>query len=193
VPATPAQTAINTGLTSLAGALTQAGLADGINGLSDVTIFAPSNDAFEAIGSAVGTLSSQTLASILAYHVLSNQVRFSADLIAAGSPATFVTAQGSSITLRRENGQLFVNSARVLIPDIPTTNGVVHVIDKLVYIPGPNYVLSANVLQRPEPIQYHCSAQPGGHYASTGFLWSHFGHRLTVHSRDRSYGHIRTG
>ena len=105
-------------------------MVDGINGLTDVTIFAPSNDAFEAIGSAVGTLSTQDLAGILAYHVLPQQIRFSTDLIAADSQATLTTAQGANITLRLEDGQLFVNSARVLIPDIPTTNGVVHVIDK---------------------------------------------------------------
>jgi transforming growth factor-beta-induced protein len=110
--------------------LTTAQLADGINGLSDVTIFAPSNDAFEAIGNIVGTLPQQTLAGILAYHVLAQQIRFSTDLISPGNPATFLTAQGQNITLRRENGALFVNSARVLIPDILTTNGVVHVIDK---------------------------------------------------------------
>lgn len=130
MPDTPAQTAIDTGLTALAGALTTAQLAGGIDGLSDVTIFAPTNDAFDAIGSAAGTLSARDLASILAYHVLTQQVKFSTDLIAAGSPATFLTAQGANITVRRDNGQLFVNSARVLIPDIPTTNGVVHVIDK---------------------------------------------------------------
>ncbi|KAK1758449.1 hypothetical protein QBC47DRAFT_358299 [Echria macrotheca] len=143
VPASPAQTAINTGLTSLAGALTMAGLADGINGLSDVTIFAPSNDAFKAIGSATGSLSTQALAGILAYHVLGNQVRFSTDLIAAGSPVSLATAQGTNLTLRRENGQLFVNSARVLIPDIPTTNGVVHVID--------NVLNPANASAQPNP------------------------------------------
>ncbi|KAK4452933.1 hypothetical protein QBC34DRAFT_20962 [Podospora aff. communis PSN243] len=131
VPANPAQTAINTGLTSLAGALTTAQLADGVNSLTDITIFAPTNDAFEAIGSAVSTLPQQTLAGILAYHVLTNQIQFSTSMIDAGNPATFMTAQGTNITIRRENGALFVNSARVLIPDILTTNGVVHVIDNV--------------------------------------------------------------
>ncbi|KAK0729698.1 FAS1 domain-containing protein [Lasiosphaeris hirsuta] len=131
VPATPGQTAINTGLTSLAGALTSAQLADGLNALVDVTIFAPSNDAFEAIGSAAGTLDTQALANILAYHVVSGQVRFSPDLLTAANPLSVLTAQGGNITVRRENGQLFVNSARVLIADILTTNGVVHVIDNV--------------------------------------------------------------
>ncbi|KAK3363630.1 FAS1 domain-containing protein [Lasiosphaeria hispida] len=131
VPATPGQTAINTGLTSLAGALTNAQLADGLDALVDVTIFAPSNDAFEAIGSAVGTLDTQALANILAYHVVSGQVRFSTDLLTAANPLLVLTAQGGNITVRRENGQLFVNSARVLIADILTTNGVVHIIDNV--------------------------------------------------------------
>lgn len=135
VPPNVAQTAVNTGLTSLAGAATAAQLADTLNGLSDLTIFAPSNDAFKAIGSVVTTLSPQTLAGILNYHVLQRGVRFSTDLIAAGSPVQFTTAQGQNLTVSRLNGQLFVNSAKILIPDVITANGVVHVIDKYVPIP----------------------------------------------------------
>jgi hypothetical protein len=131
VPATPAQTAINTGLTSLAGALTNAGLVGPVNSLTDATIFAPSNDAFEAIGSALGAISSQDFASILGYHVVAQQVRFSTDLLSADQ-MTLSTLQGQNITVRRDGGQLFVNSARVLIADILTTNGVVHVLDKCV-------------------------------------------------------------
>lgn len=133
VPPNVAQTAVNTGLTSLAGAATAAQLADPLNSLSDLTIFAPNNDAFEAIGSAVTALSPQTLAGILNYHVLPRGVRFSTDLIAAGSPVQFTTAQGQNLTVSRLNGELFVNSAKILIPDIITANGVVHVIDK--YVP----------------------------------------------------------
>ncbi|KAK0749610.1 FAS1 domain-containing protein [Schizothecium vesticola] len=131
VPPNVAQTAVNTGLTSLAGAATAAQLLDGLNSLSDLTIFAPNNDAFEAIGSVVTTLPPQTLAGILNYHVLPRGVRFSTDLIAAGSPVQFTTSQGQNLTVSRLNGQLFVNSARILIPDIITANGVVHVIDNV--------------------------------------------------------------
>ena len=128
VPATSAQTAINTGLTSLAGALTNAGLVDGINSLSDITIFAPSNDAFRAIGSALGTIAPQDLANILGYHVLT-KVQFSNDLL-SGDQMTVSTLQGQNITVRRDGAQLFVNSAKVLIADVLTSNGVVHVLDK---------------------------------------------------------------
>jgi uncharacterized surface protein with fasciclin (FAS1) repeats len=129
VPATPAQTAINTGLTSLAGALTAAGLVDAVNSLTDVTIFAPSNEAFRAIGSALGTLSAQDLVSILGFHVLPQQVRFSTDLLAADQ-MSLATLQGTNVTIRRDGANVFVNSARVVLTDVLTTNGVVHVLDK---------------------------------------------------------------
>lgn len=129
VPANPAQTAINTGLTSLAGALTAAGLVNTVNALSDVTIFAPSNDAFRAIGSALGSLTTQDLVGILGYHVLAQQVRFSTDLLSADQ-VTLSTLQGQNITVRRDGAQVFVNSARVVLADVLTSNGVVHVLDK---------------------------------------------------------------
>lgn len=129
VPASPAQTAVNTGLTSLAGALTAAGLVDTVNSLSDVTIFAPSNDAFRAIGSALGSLTTQDLIGILGYHVLAQQIRFSTDLLRADQ-VTLSTLQGQNITVRRDGAQVFVNSARVVLADVLTSNGVVHVLDK---------------------------------------------------------------
>lgn len=156
VPPSVAQTAVNTGLTSLAGAATAAQLADTLNGLSDLTIFAPSNDAFKAIGSVITTLSPQTLAGILNYHVLPRGVRFSTDLIAAGSPVQFTTAQGQNLTVSRLNGQLFVNSAKILIPDVITANGVVHVIDKYVLIPPLFFVWCILMcVQRPQPAKHH--------------------------------------
>ncbi|KAH6855218.1 FAS1 domain-containing protein [Chaetomium sp. MPI-CAGE-AT-0009] len=131
VPANPSQTAINTGLISLAGALTAAGLVDGVNALTDATIFAPSNEAFRAIGSALWTLTEQDLAGILGYHVLARQpLRFSTDLLNADQ-MTLATLQGQNITVRRDGSQVFVNSARVILADILTSNGVVHVLDNV--------------------------------------------------------------
>ncbi|KAK4242019.1 tRNA wybutosine-synthesizing protein [Achaetomium macrosporum] len=142
VPASPAQTAVNTGLTSLAGALTAAGLVDGVNSLSDVTIFAPTNDAFKAIGSGLGSLSTQDLVSILGYHVLTQQVRFSTDLLSADQMA-LSTLQGQNITVRRDGSQVFVNSAKVVIADVLTSNGVVHVLD--------NVLNPSNTTATPDP------------------------------------------
>ena len=68
LPESDADTAIAAGLSGLAGALTSAKLVDTVDSLSDVTIFAPSNAAFEAIGSALPNLSAPELANILEYH-----------------------------------------------------------------------------------------------------------------------------
>jgi len=131
VPASPVVTALDTGLTSLAGALTRAKLVDAVNALMDATIFAPNNAAFQAVGSVVGLATSDPLAKVLEYHVLVNQVKFSTDLAMSGmSSMTFTTLLGEKITVRVEKGKIFVNSARVIIADIITSNGVMHVIDK---------------------------------------------------------------
>ncbi|KAK3996990.1 methyltransferase TYW3-domain-containing protein [Cladorrhinum sp. PSN332] len=142
VPASPGQTAINTGLTSLAGALTSTRLLNGVNSLSDITIFAPSNEAFRAIGSAVGSISTQDLANILGYHVLTGRVRFSTDLLAADQMVV-PTLQGQNITIRRDGSQVFVNSAKVVLADVITANGVVHVLD--------NVLNPSNTTATPDP------------------------------------------
>jgi transforming growth factor-beta-induced protein len=132
IPASPAITAVDTGLTAIAGALTKAQLVNAVNSMRDITIFAPSNAGFEAVGSAANALSVQDLGRVLEYHVLMNQVKFSTDLMMMqeGMTMEFTTLIGDKLFVRMENGQLFVNSAKVVISDIITSNGVVHVIDK---------------------------------------------------------------
>lgn len=167
VPATPGQTAINTGLTSLAGALAAAGLVDPVNALTDITIFAPSNDAFRAIGSAIPALSTQDLVTILGYHVLTQPIRFSTDLL-AGDQITLSTLQGSNITVRRDGAQVFVNSAKVVLADVLTSNGVVHVLDKSVVPISVPFSLAwwrrmltgYPHIQRSQPVQHYRYPQP---------------------------------
>ncbi len=110
----------------MASALTSANLVSTVNGLKDVTIFAPSNAAFGAIGSALGSLSVSQLTSILTYHVVAGTVGYSSLL----SNTTLKTVNGGSVTITIEDGSVFVNSAKVIIPDVLVSNGVVHVIDK---------------------------------------------------------------
>ncbi|KAK4189209.1 methyltransferase TYW3-domain-containing protein [Podospora australis] len=128
VPASPGQTATNVGLTSLAGALASARLIGGIHSLRDITIFAPSNDAFRAIGSALGSIEATGLANILGYHVLTGTAWFSTDLLSADQ-MVLSTLQGPNVTVRRDGSNLFVNSAKVVLADVLTSNGVVHVLD----------------------------------------------------------------
>ncbi|KAK1995831.1 fasciclin domain-containing protein [Colletotrichum falcatum] len=129
-PGTPADTALNTGLTSMAGALMRAGLFDGISALQAATVFAPTNAAFQAIGATAAAMEPQDLARVLEYHVLTNQVRFTPSITV--TKATHKSQMGEKVTLRKQqDGTVFANSAKVTISDIITTDGVMHVIDSV--------------------------------------------------------------
>lgn len=94
--------------------------------MSDITIFAPDNSAFQAIGSAVGNLSTSELSSILQYHVVPNLVGYSSEL----RNMTLQTVAGGNVTISLINGDVYVNSARVVLPNAMVANGVVHILDK---------------------------------------------------------------
>lgn len=100
-------------------------LSQNLTAARDLTIFAPDNAAFNAIGNLTASLNATTLASVLNYHVVSGDVLYSSRL----SNTSLVTAGGQNITIRIVNGTVYVNQARVLRPDLLTSNGVVHVID----------------------------------------------------------------
>ncbi|KAL3420134.1 fasciclin domain-containing protein [Phlyctema vagabunda] len=127
VPQPPSDTALALGLTALVGALTTAGLAETVDGLSDVTIFAPSNTAFQNIGSATGNLTTEQLSEILTYHVINGTIAYSSLL----ANTTITTLNGQNLTVTIEEGDIFIGSAKVVIPNVLVSNGVVHVIDNV--------------------------------------------------------------
>ena len=118
-------TLIAANLTAAAGAVQKAKLGDALDQLKDVTIFAPSNAAFDAIGSLAGNLSQEQLGSILQYHIINGTVAYSSDV----KNMSVDTLGGQKVTLTVENGTVFVNSAKVIEADVLVNNGVVHVID----------------------------------------------------------------
>lgn len=140
VPQNVSSTAVAAGLSGIAGALTQANLVDAVDSLSDVTIFAPNNEAFQAIGSALPNLTMMQLAGILQYHVINGTVAYSSTL---ENGTTVPALSGGDLTITISDGDVFVNSAKVLIPDVLVANGVVHVIDNVL---NPN-----NTMAMPEP------------------------------------------
>jgi len=120
--------------TTLATALTAADLIGTLKGEGPFTVFAPTDDAFNALPE--GTIEAllgdiPTLTGILLYHVVPGKV-MAAD-VAGLTSAT--TAQGTDITISVEGDTVKINDATVLITDIETTNGVIHVIDTVI-IPG---------------------------------------------------------
>ncbi|KAI9814819.1 MAG: hypothetical protein M1827_003085 [Pycnora praestabilis] len=127
-PLNVSTTAVDANLTSLTGALTMANLVSTVDTTPELTIFAPNNAAFQNIGSATGNLSTAQLTSVLEYHVIKGAVGYSSTL---KNGTSLQTLGGANVTITINNGTVFVNSAKVLIPDVLVANGVVHVIDNV--------------------------------------------------------------
>ncbi len=121
---------------TLEAAVIAADLADALSGDGPFTVFAPTDDAFDALpeGAVDGLLAdpSGALTDILTYHVIGAQVN-SADL-SDGQTAT--TLLGEDITVTINNDGVFINNALVTVVDIPASNGVVHVIDAVLFPPS---------------------------------------------------------
>ena len=132
IPLSPANSAIDSQLTALAGALTTTSLVSAVDNLKDVTIFAPSNAAFQAIGSATSSLSTTQLSSILEYHIINGTVGYSTLLMTGLANETFPSLMGTELMVEATDKKVFVNSAQVTITDIIVANGVMHVINKYV-------------------------------------------------------------
>ncbi len=120
---------------TLATALAQAGLVDMLKSEGPFTVFAPTDEAFAALGEE--TLSAvladpALLTSILLYHVVPGVVPAS-DVVNAGS---IKTAMGESLTVSVESG-VKVDNANVVQTDILTRNGIIHVIDAVLLPPTP--------------------------------------------------------
>ena len=126
VPGNISTTAVAANLTAAAGALTQAGLVETVDDLMDVTVFVPDNAAFSAIGSALPNMTKEELMSILEYHVINGTIGYSSML----SNMSLMTVGGKNVTITVDGMDVFVNSAKVVIPNVLVANGVVHVIDK---------------------------------------------------------------
>ena len=128
LPQNISSTAIALNLTSAAGALTALNLTNTVDTTQDVTIFVPNNAAFRAIGSALNTTNTTLLTEVLSYHVVAGSVLYSTNIMNGSSVATL---GGANITVRVEGSDVYVNNARVIRPNVLVSNGVIHVIDRV--------------------------------------------------------------
>jgi transforming growth factor-beta-induced protein len=122
---------------TLVAAVTAAGLADTLKGAGPFTVFAPTDEAFTKLPKGtVEALLKDTpkLKDILLYHVVSGKV-MAADVV---KMSTAKTVEGKSIAIKVEGSKVFVNDAQVIITDIQTSNGVIHVLDKVIMPPSSN-------------------------------------------------------
>lgn len=122
--------ALNNGnFTALVEALTKAELVETLQGDGPFTIFAPTDEAFndflDSQGVTLDDLTKEDLEPILLYHAVSGNV--SSDELSDGAVATL---QGDDVTVSLNDGVL-INDANVTLADIQGTNGIIHVIDKV--------------------------------------------------------------
>lgn len=102
------------------------------------TVFAPTDDAFAALGQETLDALAQDpdkLSSILTYHVLGSKVAAEAALSSAGN--TVETVNGANIALSLSGDSLLVNTSTVTSTDVMADNGVIHVIDAVLMPPAP--------------------------------------------------------
>ena len=126
--------ASNPDFSTLVTAVKAAGLVETLNGAGPFTVFAPTNEAFDALPAGlldklVLPANKETLTKILTYHVLPSEV-MAADV----KPGKVATVEGSEITIATDGG-VKVDDATVTATDVDASNGVIHVIDK-VLVPG---------------------------------------------------------
>ncbi|WP_328610700.1 fasciclin domain-containing protein [Amycolatopsis sp. NBC_00345] len=126
-------------LTKLVAAVKATDLVDTLNSQPAITVFAPADPAFAALGDAKFTELAQNptqLAPILQYHVLAK--RYDAKgLAAAGGSVTSLDTAGGPLKIEGTGENMTVNGAKILCGNIPTKNATVFVIDK-VLTPGTN-------------------------------------------------------
>jgi len=122
-------------------------LTETLKGEGPFTVFAPTDDAFAKLPA--GTLdellkpeNKQTLTDILLYHVVSGNVMAS-DVTNLDSATTVL---GKDVAIKVEDGKVFINDAEVIITDIETSNGIIHVIDSVILPPAEEAAAPATIV-----------------------------------------------
>jgi len=127
----------NTGVhDSLVAALAHAGLVDDLQAQGPFTVFAPTDDAFAAAGIDLSTFDTDeenaTLADILTYHVYVGAVE--AAQVTDGMTATMLNGDDATFTVTNES--VMIGDATVTMADVMASNGIIHVIDKVLMPPA---------------------------------------------------------
>ena len=130
--------------TTLVAAIKAAGLVETLKGAGPFTVFAPTNAAFAALpAGTVDTLlkpeSKPALTKVLTYHVVAGKMDAAAltkAITAGGGKAMLKTVSGGTLTASAAGGKVMVmdesgGTANVTIADVTQSNGVIHVVDKV--------------------------------------------------------------
>jgi uncharacterized surface protein with fasciclin (FAS1) repeats len=120
-------------LSTLTRLISEAGMADTLRGAGPFTVFAPSDEAFKAVPAdtlAKLAADKELLRSVLTYHVLPGKV--SAAEVQNGNAKT---VNGANLALAKAGTFVTVDEAVVQTADVAVTNGVVHIIDRVLMPP----------------------------------------------------------
>lgn len=114
--------------TTLVTAVKAAGLVDTLKSDGPFTVFAPTDDAFAKLPK--GTVEKllgdiPALKNILLYHVVGDAVS-SSQVVKLNKASTVL---GQDVAIKVKNGSVMINDSKVVITDIKTSNGIIHVID----------------------------------------------------------------
>lgn len=130
------QTAVAAGqFTTLVALVKQAGLAGALSGKGPYTVFAPTDAAFAKVPKATLTALGKDkakLKAVLLYHVVKGRVTAAQVVKLTSAP----TLQGGALAIKVSGSKVRVGGARVTTADVAASNGIVHVIDKVLIPPA---------------------------------------------------------
>lgn len=122
-------------LPSFLGGLYAADLMPNVAERKNITVFAPRDEAFEAVGGSLLDLDAKTLARVMGYHIIPNEVLVSSDLSNGTRLNTIAKAVNGDDTLsllvRQAGNNKYVNSAQIVQPDILIANGILHLVSSV--------------------------------------------------------------
>jgi uncharacterized surface protein with fasciclin (FAS1) repeats len=145
----------NPNTTLLEAAVIRAGLAETLATTQNITVFAPDDDAFRMLDingdgtpdldteAKINALDPAVLAEVLSFHVIAAKVP-AAD-VPAGPNAAVVALNGDSLYLTKNANGVFVNGIKVKTADVQASNGVIHIMEKVLVPAGGNNIVELAV------------------------------------------------
>src|SRR6478752_4277056 len=121
----------------LIAAVVRTGLVETLNGRRQLTVFAPTDAAFERLFATLGVsgidqIPVDTLRAVLLYHVAPGNRDASSVL----DSSRIRTLSKGFLVPSVHDGSAWINEARIVLPDVHASNGVIHVIDSVLLPPG---------------------------------------------------------
>ncbi|MEZ9449920.1 fasciclin domain-containing protein [Vibrio splendidus] len=120
----------NGSFNTLVAAVKAADLVDTLKGEGPFTVLAPTDEAFATLPEGTVDMllkpeNKDKLVAVLTYHVIPGKI-MAAEVMKLNSA---VTVQGSAVMIAIDDGNVMIDNAKVIMPDVEASNGVIHVID----------------------------------------------------------------